>query len=71
MNFKMKNATYDTIKYFLFVFEPALVTLISGLGVALNLDTELVVTIIGLLTTFVGAITQISNNNYNKEKGDK
>lgn len=64
---KMKNETYDRLKWFLFVFEPALVTLISGLGVALKLDTALVVTLIGLFSTFIGSITGISNLKYKKE----
>ena len=65
---KLSNKTYDIIKYALFVFIPALITLISGLGVALNFDASLIVTIIGLIATFVGSVTGISNKNYKKEK---
>lgn len=68
---KMSNRKYDIMKWCLLTLEPALVTLISGLGVALNLDTGLVVTIIGLASTFLGSILGISSVNYNKEDGGK
>lgn len=64
---KMNNKVYDILKWVLLVFEPALVTLISGLGVALKWDTELIVTIIGLVSVFLGSITGISSLNYAKE----
>lgn len=64
---KMSNKVYDALKWLLLVFEPALVTLISGLGLALKWDTELIVTIIGLISVFVGSITGISSLNYKKE----
>ena len=64
---KMSNKAYDILKWVLLVFEPALVTLISGLGVALKWDTELIVTIIGLVSVFLGSITGISSINYAKE----
>lgn len=64
---KMSNKTYDRLKWFLLVFEPALVTLISGLGVAIKWDTSLVVTIIGLVSAFLGTITGISSSKYKKE----
>lgn len=67
---KMKSSTYDKLKYALFIFVPALITLISGLGVALNFDTTLITTIIGLITTFIGSITGISNINYKKNGGE-
>lgn len=63
---KMSNRKYDIMKWCLLTLEPALVALITGLGVALNLDTGLVVTIIGLVSTFLGSILEISSANYNK-----
>lgn len=63
---KLSNKTYDKLKWLLLVFEPALVTLISGLGVALKWDTKLIVTIIGLVSVFLGSITGISSLNYSK-----
>lgn len=66
----MSNRVYDILKWCLLVLEPALVTFISGLGVALNWDTELIVTIIGLVSTFLGTITGISSINYSKKKGE-
>lgn len=67
MKFKMKNETYDRLKWLLFVFEPALVSLISGLGTTLGWNTDIIVTIIGLVTTFIGSITLISNKQYHEE----
>lgn len=63
----MSNKMYDNLKWSLLTLEPALVTLISGLGIALKWDTSLIVTIIGLVSTFLGTITGISSINYKKE----
>ena len=63
---KLSNKAYDTLKWVLFVFEPALVTLIAGLGVALDWDSSLIVTLIGLVSTFLGSITGLSNAKYKK-----
>lgn len=63
---KMSNKKYDVMKWCLLTLEPLLVTLISGLDIALNLDTGLVVTIIGLVSTLLGSILGISTANYNK-----
>jgi hypothetical protein len=65
---KMNNKTYDIIKYCLFTIVPALITFISTMGVIYNFNTEIITLTIGAIATFVGAITGISNYNYNKNK---
>ena len=64
---KMKDETYNFLKWMLFVLEPALITLISSLGIVLKWETELIITIIGFVSTFVGSVTGISSIKYKKE----
>ena len=65
---KMSNKIYDVLKYLLFWFIPALITLISTLGVIYKFNTEIIILTISAITTFIGSITGISNINYNKDK---
>ncbi|KXB34048.1 phage holin [Aerococcus christensenii] len=66
---KLSNETYDLLKWGLLTVAPALMTLISALGVLYGWqNTELTVAVIGAVTTFLGTITGISSNNYNKFK---
>lgn len=66
---KFSNRTYDTLKWVILTVAPALMTLVSALGVLYGWqNTELTVAVIGAVTTFLGAITGISSNNYNKFK---
>nr|DAP38391.1 MAG TPA: holin [Caudoviricetes sp.] len=67
---KMKDKTYDRIKYSLFIFIPALITLIGSLGKIYNFNTEIIILTISAITTFVGTVTGLSNVKYNKEKGE-
>ena len=67
---KMKDKTYDRIKYSLFTFIPALITLIGSLGKIYNFNTEIIILTISAITTFVGTVTSLSNVKYNKEKGE-
>ena len=67
---KMSNKVYDKLKYGLFIFIPALITLIGTLGKIYNFDTETVILTISEITTFVGTITGLSNMKYKKEKGE-
>lgn len=64
---KLSNKAYDIIKYCLFTFIPATIGLISTLGIIYNFDTEVITLTIGAIATFVGALTGISNYNYNKD----
>ena len=67
---KMSNKTYDRLKYSLFIFIPALITLIGTLGKIYNFNTEIIILTISAVTTFVGTITGLSNVKYKKEKGE-
>lgn len=64
----MSNKIYDILKWIAIVFLPALTTFV---GVVLNsLDvgnSEVILTIMTGLATFLGAILGISNYNYQKE----
>lgn len=64
---KLTNKQYDVAKQVVTVVIPALITLISGLGVALNYDTAVITTIIGLFTAFAGTVLGISSRNYQAE----
>ena len=65
---KLSNKVYDIIKYCLFTVVPALITFISTMGVIYHFDTEIITLTIGAIATFIGALTGISNYNYNKEQ---
>lgn len=65
---KMNNATYDKVKWIVMILMPALTTLVGGLGKAYGWgNTDLAVTTLTLITTFMGAVTIKSTSNYNKE----
>ena len=61
---KLPNKYYDVLKWVIMIFVPALITLISGLGVVFDYDTATITTVIGLFATFVGSIIGISTANY-------
>lgn len=63
---RMDNKIYNVFKYGLFIFIPALITLIGSLGQIYNFDTEIIILTISAFATFIGTITGISNINYNK-----
>lgn len=64
---KLNNQVYDTLKWVLFVVVPALTTLVGGVATLYGYDATQVVTLINLVSTFVGVVTGVSNANYNKE----
>lgn len=64
----LKGKIYNTLKWGLIIFVPALITLIGTLGQIYNFDTETIVLTISAISTFLGVITGISNYNYNKEE---
>lgn len=67
----MDDKTYDVMKWLVWAVLPALATLIGTLGVTLGwANTEVYVTIITAITAFLGAITGVSNRNYNKEENE-
>ena len=63
---RMSNKIYDVFKWGLIIFIPALITLIGSLGQIYKFDTEVIILTISTFATFIGAITGISNINYNK-----
>ena len=63
---RMHNKIYDVFKWGLMIFIPALITLIGSLGQIYKFDTEIIILTISTFATFIGAITGISNINYNK-----
>ena len=50
---KMSNKVYDKLKYSLFIFIPALITLIGTLGKIYNFDTETIILTISAITTSI------------------
>ncbi|MGH1832654.1 phage holin [Enterococcus gilvus] len=59
---------YDNMKWVVMVLMPAFTTLVGGLGKVYGWDnTEIAVTTLTLLTTFMGTVTVKSASNYNKE----
>lgn len=65
----MSNKVYDVLKWITLVFLPALTTLIGVILNCFNVGcTDIVLTIMTAVTTFMGAILGISNYNYNKNK---
>lgn len=69
---KLNNSTYDIIKWVVSIVLPAFAVLVGGLGKVYGYEhTDVVVTTITAVTTFLGAIMQVSNNNYKKNGGSQ
>ena len=65
----MPDKVYDILKWITLVFLPALTTLTGVILNCFNVAcTDIVLTIMTAVTTFMGAILGISNVNYNKSK---
>lgn len=62
----LNDKIYKALKWGLMIFVPALITLIGGLGKIYNFDTTTINLTIGIVSTFLGTITGISNINYYK-----
>lgn len=63
----LPDKVYNILKWLLITFTPALIVLISTLGVIYNFDTEVITLTIGAIATFIATIIGISNYNYNKK----
>ena len=63
----LPDKVYDILKWLLITFTPALIVLISTLGVIYNFDTEVITLTIGAIATFLATLIGISNINYNKK----
>lgn len=66
----LPDKVYKVLKWLLLTVVPALITLISGLGTIKGYDTTQITAIIGLVSTFIGAVVGISNVNYTKSTDD-
>lgn len=64
----LPSKVYDVLKWIILIFCPALITLISGLGVVLGFDASVITAIIGLVATFVGSLIGVSTRVYNNSK---
>ena len=67
----LSDKVYNLLKWIILIFVPALITLISGLGVLLGFDTTIINGIIGLVAAFIGSLIGVSSVNYNKEQERK
>ena len=66
---KMSNKVYDVLKYIALIVLPALATLYSCLAKIWNFPFEVAIpATIMAVDTFLGALLQISTNQYNKDK---
>ena len=66
---KIPDRVYDTIKWIVVIFLPALNILIASLGDALGFDSVVVCKVITAVTVFLGALIGVSTVAYNKQKG--
>lgn len=67
----LKDKHYQIIKWLVLTVLPALSVLISVLGKAYGFEyTDLTVLTINALAVFLGAVTGVSQLNYNKNKED-
>lgn len=62
----LPDKVYQVFKWLLLVFVPSTLTLIGGLGVLYNYDTNTITTLISLFATFIGSLVGISYVNYTK-----
>ena len=66
---KLTNKAYDILKWVTLIFMPALVTMISSIGIALEYEhTQVIVIVLSSFTTFLGSILGVSTVSY---EGDK
>ena len=67
---KLKNKTYDILKWILITVIPALILLITTLGTIYNFEdvSNIICLTISAIATFISSILGISNSNYKKGK---
>lgn len=65
---KLKNETYDLLKWIVQTFLPAFITLAGVVGQTVDWSyTDTFMTLVGAFTLFLGTLLGISNSNYKKE----
>ena len=68
---KLNSQTYDLIKWIVQVVMPALIVAIGTIGGAVAWEhTELTMTVLGAITTFLGASLGLSSAKYYKGEAD-
>ena len=67
---KLKNKTYDILKWVLLTVIPALILLITTLGTIYNFEdiSNIICLTISAIATFISSILGISSSNYKKGK---
>lgn len=67
---KLKNKTYDILKWVLITVIPALILLITTLGTIYNFEdvSNIICLTISAIATFISSILGISISNYKKGK---
>lgn len=67
---KLKNKTYDILKWVLIKVIPALILLITTLGTIYNFEdvSNIICLTISAIATFISSILGISSSNYKKGK---
>ena len=66
---KLSNKAYDILKWLVWVFLPALGVFLGVLGQSLGWDnTDTLLTVLTASTAFLGAVTGVSNREFNKEE---
>lgn len=72
MKLKMKNETYDFLKYVALIVLPGLATLVIALGDIWSIPyaVQISATIVAF-DTFLGGVLQVSTKNYNNEIDDE
>ena len=66
---KLSNKTYDVLKWLVWVFLPALGVFLGVLGQSFGwANTDTALTTLTAFTAFLGAITGVSNREFNKEE---
>ena len=65
---KLSNKTYDVLKWLVWLFLPSLGVFLGVLGQSFGwANTDTALTILTAFTAFLGAITGVSNREFNKE----
>ena len=66
---KLKNETYDLLKWIVQVFLPAFITFAGVVGQTMSwANTDTFMTLVGAFTLFLGTLLGVSNSKYKKEE---
>lgn len=69
---KLNNTSYEIIKWVVQVVLPAFILMIGTIGTAIEWPhTELTMTVLSAITTFLGASLGLSSANYYKDKEEE